>query len=144
MEPAWIGPMSVGNASIDGEHKALLKMVNDIEKAIIRRDSAALLKAFTQFEDAVEDHFRNEANIARAINFPFAEHIIEHQYVLNELETMRAELVSNQDRWSESAVECYYGFLSRWATMHIDEDDMRMKEILDTLPYDFAPPLSLK
>lgn len=144
MEQAWIGPMSVGNKTIDSEHKALLKMVNNIEKAIIRRDSAALLHAFKLFEEAVEDHFRNEANLARAINFPFENHLIEHQYVLNELETMRAELVSNEGRWSESAVEHYYGFLSRWATMHIDEDDMRMKRILDTLPYDFKPPESLK
>jgi hemerythrin len=142
MEPVWTVLMSVGNASIDSEHKTLLKMVNDIEKAIIRRDSAALLKTFELFEAAVKDHFRNEANIARAINFPFDQHLLEHQYVLNELETMKDELVSSGGRWSESAVEHYYGFLSRWATMHIDEDDMRMKEILDTLPYDFKPPVS--
>lgn len=144
MESAWTNLMSVGNKFIDAEHKLLLKMVNDIEGAIIKRDSARLLKAFELFEAAVDSHFRNEASIARAISFPFEEHILEHQYVLNELKSMRDELVSNKDRWSESAVEHYYGFLSKWATLHIDEDDMRMKAILDTLPYDFKPPESPK
>jgi hemerythrin len=142
MESAWTNLMSVGNKSIDAEHKLLLNMVHDIEGAIVKRDSAGLLKAFKLFEDAVGSHFRNEAGIAKAINFPFEEHILEHQYVLNELKAMRDELVSNAGRWSESAVEHYYGFLSKWATLHIDEDDMRMKAILDTLPYDFKPPES--
>lgn len=141
MEHAWSVLMSVGNKSIDAEHKLLLKMINDIEMAIIKRDSAGLLNAILLFEQAVESHFRNEANIARAINFPFDGHIVEHRYVLNEIQSMRAELVSREGRWSESAVEHYYGFLSKWATMHIDEDDMRMKAVLDTLPYDFTPPL---
>ena len=144
MESAWTNLMSVGNKSIDAEHKLLLNMLNDIEGAIIKRYSARLLKAFELFEDAVDSHFRNEASIAKALKFPFEEHILEHQYVLNELKSMRDELVSNAGRWSESAVERYYGFLSKWATLHIDEDDMRMKAILDTLPYDFKPPESLK
>jgi hemerythrin len=136
--------MSVGNESIDSEHKTLLNMVNDIERAIRKRNSAALLQAFKLFEDAVHIHFRNEANIAKAINYPFDEHKLEHQYVLNELQTMRDELISNEGRWSESAVEHYYGFLSEWTTVHIGEDDMRMKAILDTYPYNFKPPKSPK
>lgn len=63
--------------------------------------------------------------------------------MLNELQTMRDELVSNEGRWSESAVEHHYGFLSEWTTAHIGEDDMRMKEILETYPYNFKPSGSL-
>jgi hemerythrin-like metal-binding protein len=144
MELTWTRRMSVGNESIDTEHKTLLKMVNDIERAISKRDSAALARTFRLLEEAVHNHFRNEARIAQAINYPFEEHTLEHQYVLNELQSMRDELVSNEGRWSESAVEHYYGFLSEWTTMHIGEDDMRMKEILDTYPYNFEPPISPK
>jgi hemerythrin-like metal-binding protein len=115
-------------------------MVNDIESAIRRRDSADLLQAFKVFEDFVHIHFGNEARIAEAIDYPFEEHKLEHQYVLNELQIMRDELLSSKGRWSESAVENYYGFLSEWTTVHIGEDDMRMKAILDTYPYDFKAP----
>jgi hemerythrin len=137
---AWTGVMSVGNESIDSEHKVLLNMLNDIERTIRVKDSAALLQAFKRFDDAVHIHFRNEASIAHAIDYPFEAHTREHMYVLNELQTMRDELTSNEGRWSESAAEHYYVFLSEWTTMHIGEDDMRMKEILETYPYDFKPP----
>lgn len=140
----WTRQMSVGNESIDSEHKVLLNMLHGIERAIKTRDFAAFSQAFQLFEEAVHTHFRNEARIAHAINYPFEEHKLEHQYVLNELQIMRDELVSNEGRWSESAVEHYYGFLSEWTTMHIGEDDMRMKEILDTYPYNFKPPASPK
>ncbi len=142
MKLAWTSLMSVGNESIDTEHQALLNMVNDIEHSIGTRNWAALLHSFKLFEESVRIHFRNEARIAQAIKHPFEEHLIEHQYVLGELQTMRNELISNEGRWSESAVEHYYGFLSEWTTMHIGEDDMRMKTILDTYPYDFKPPQS--
>lgn len=140
MELTWTRQMSVGNQSIDTEHQTLLNMVNDIERAISKRDSAALAQAFKLFEEAVHNHFRNEASIAQAINYPFDEHTFEHQYVLNELQSMRVELISNEGKWSESAVEHYYGFLSQWTTEHIHEDDMKMKALLETYPYDFKPP----
>jgi hemerythrin-like metal-binding protein len=140
MKLTWTRLMSVGNEAIDSEHKTLINMVNDIERAIRRRDSAALVQTFKLFEDAVHLHFRNEARIAHAIDYPFEEHKLEHLYVLNEIQIMKKELVSNEGKWSESSAEHYYGFLSEWTTMHIGEDDMRMKEILDTYPYDFKPP----
>lgn len=139
MNLTWTKQMSVGNESIDSQHKTLLNMVNGIERAIRDRDSAALSLAFKVFEDAVHIHFKNEERIAKAINYPFEEHMLEHQYVLNELQTMMDELVSSEGRWSESAVENYYGFLSEWTTAHIGEDDMRMKALLETYPYDFKP-----
>ena len=40
-------------------------------------------------------------------------------------------------------IEHYYSFLGQWSTMHIGEDDMKMKAILETLPYDFEPPGSI-
>lgn len=144
MNLAWSKLMSVGNESIDTQHKTLLNMLNDIESAIGKRDSAALMHAFEVFEDFVHIHFSNEEAIARAINYPFAEHKLEHEYVLNELRTMRNELLSNEGRWSESVVENYYGFLSEWTTAHIGEDDMQMKPILETYPYGFKPPAAPK
>jgi hemerythrin-like metal-binding protein len=104
MKLTWTRLMSVGNESVDSEHKNLLNMVNDIESAIRARDSNALVQAFKLFEDA-HVHFRNEARIAQAIDDPFEEHKLWHLYVLNELHTMRDELVSNEGRWSESPVE---------------------------------------
>ena len=144
MDLKWTKQMSVGNESIDSEHKTLLNMVNELEHTIKTRDAATFVQAFKKLEDTVHIHFRNEAKLAKAVNYPFEEHDLEHQYVLGELQTMRDELVTSEGRWSESMIEHYYGFLSRWTTLHINEDDMRMKEILSTYPYNFKTPDSHK
>ncbi len=139
MELTWTSEMSVGNEAMDSEHKALLDLVNDIERAISTRDAVAFRQAFLEFERSVRIHFRNEARLAQAIKHPFEAHELEHQYVLGELQIMMDELLSNEGRWSESAIENYYGFLSRWSAEHVGEDDMRMKAILITYPYDLKP-----
>lgn len=51
MELTWAKPMSVGNKTLDSEHKKLLVMVNDVERSIRARDGARLSQAFKLFED---------------------------------------------------------------------------------------------
>ena len=142
MSWAWGNSMSVGNESIDSEHKSLFIMLNGIENTIKSKDSDALLQALQVFAESTRKHFENEENIARAINFPFEEHKQEHEYVLNEMQIMWDELASHEDRWSESVIEHYYEFLTEWTMAHIRGDDMQMKEVLKDYPYDFTPPVS--
>ena len=77
---------------------------------------------------------------AQAIGHPFDSHALEHKYVLEEIETMKTDLVNRKGKWSESAAEYYYSFLSEWTTAHIAEDDMKMKAKLESYPYDYIPP----
>lgn len=139
MDLTWSKRMSVGNETLDSEHKNILNLVRAVELAIRAKDSAHLSQAFKQFEDAIRIHFGNEAKIAQAIKYPFDNHNLEHQYILKEMQLIKEELPSIQGKWSESVAEHYFQFLSRWATEHIDEDDMKMKAMLKTYPYDFKP-----
>ena len=139
MEWAWTKQMSVGNGVLDSEHKKILNLVTQIERSIRARDGEHLFLVFRQFEDAIRTHFGNEARIAKAINYHFVHHNLEHQYILKEIQAIEEELVSSHGKLSESAAEHYFQFLSRWATDHINEDDMKMKAILETYPYDFKP-----
>lgn len=131
--------MSVGNAFLDAEHKKQIDMIGEVENAIKARDTAAFTLAFQRFSDAIRIHFSNEEKIADAIGHSFDQHRLEHQYVLNELQRMKAELIGMADKWSESASIHYLFFLSTWASEHIDQDDMLMKLKLQSLPYDFRP-----
>lgn len=135
----WNKSMSVGNAFLDADHKKLLGMIEDVERAMRAKDATAFLRTLKTFEEAVGIHFRNEELIAEAIGHPFEQHKDEHQYVLNELRQMEAELIDMHGRWSESASTHYYIFLSSWASEHIREDDMLMKPALQTRPYNFKP-----
>lgn len=135
----WLKSMSVGNAFLDADHRKLLGMIEEVERAMRAKDTARFSLTLKAFEDAVRLHFSNEELIAKTIGHPFEQHMEEHRYVLNELQQMEAELIDMHGRWSESASIHYFIFLSNWANEHIREDDMLMKPSLQALPYDFRP-----
>ena len=139
MELTWSKKMSVGNESIDSEHKKILDLVNEVESVIRTKDSLLFTRALNLLEETTRSHFENEEKIAQAIRFPFYQHDLEHRYILEEFQTINALLTANQGRWSESIAEHYFMFLSTWAIDHIMEDDMKMKPLLETYPYDFRP-----
>lgn len=135
----WSKKMSVGNETIDSEHKKILDLVNEVDRVIRTKDSVLFSQALHLLEETTRSHFENEEKIAQAINFPFEDHNLEHQYILDEFQAIKALLAANQGRWSESIAEHYFMFLSTWAIDHIMEDDMKMKPSLETYPYDFKP-----
>lgn len=139
MELKWSKQMSVGNETLDSEHKKILNLVNEVDRAIGAKDVARFAETLKRLEDATRLHFGNEARIAQAINYRFEDHHLEHWYILREMQLVEKELAVHQGSWSESIAEHYFQFLSTWAIDHIDQDDMKMKALLETCPYDFKP-----
>jgi hemerythrin-like metal-binding protein len=139
MELRWSKRMSVGNETLDSEHKKLLNLVKEVDRAIREKDSARFAETLKTLEDATRKHFGNEAKIAQAINYRFDHHRLEHQYILKEMRLVEKELAAYHGKWSESIAEHYFQFLSTWAIDHIDQDDMKMKALLETYPYNFKP-----
>ena len=139
---AWSEQLSVGNAMMDSEHKNLICMVNNVVRAIRARDSSALPQAFEQLEECLRAHFVNEEKMAQAINFPFIQNELEHKYVLKSLHLISdavASMAAKNGVWAEDAAEHYSEFLSDWLTNHVIREDMLMKPMLQTYPYDFKP-----
>lgn len=139
MELTWSKQMSVGNGTLDSEHQMIINLVNEVDRAIRTKESARFAETLERLEDITRKHFFNEAIIAQAIGFPFEIHNLEHQYILNEMQIIEEELASHHGQWSESVTEHYYQFLSNWAVEHISHDDMKMKALLESYPYDFKP-----
>ena len=139
MKLTWSKQMSVGNKTLDSEHRKIFNLVNEVDRAIQTKDSVRFAEALVALEAATRKHFANEAKIALQINYPFDLHHIEHQYILKEMRLVKNELANFKGKWSESIAEHYFQFLSTWAVDHIDEDDMKMKVMLETFPYDLKP-----
>lgn len=135
----WTRKLSVGNATLDSEHKNLIGIVNSMEYAIETRDSAALLRAFKLLKDCAHVHFANEERFAQAINFSFARHKLEHQHLQKELQHTGDELDTRSGVWSEYVMDHYPQFLRDWLVEHITGEDMLMKPALQALHYDFKP-----
>jgi hemerythrin len=142
MALAWSEELSVGNAMIDAEHKNLIVMVNSLVHAISAKDLAALPHAFEQLEIYLCAHFANEEKLALAIKFPFDHNMQEHNYLLNTFQLIRgalASMIARSGMWAEDAVEHFAELLSDWFTNHVIHEDMLMKPVLLTYPYDFKP-----
>ena len=145
MALAWSGELSVGNAMMDSDHKNLFDIVNNIVHAIRIRDHYSTLpQSFERLEHSLCVHFSNEENMAHAINFPFTKNEQEHKHVLRALRLMRDAVVvmaAKNGIWSDEAAGHYAKFLRDWLTDHIINEDMLMKPMLQTYPYDFNPGL---
>jgi hemerythrin len=139
MKLTWSKQMSVGNKTLDSEHRKIFNLVNEVDRAIQTKDSVRFAEALVALEAATRKHFANEARLAQAIDYPFERHHLEHQYILKEMRLVKNELANFKGKWSESIAEHYFQFLSTWAVVHIDEDDMKMKTMLETFPYDLRP-----
>ena len=139
MELTWSKQLTVGNATLDGEHQQIFRLIHEVDNAIRAKSVARFSDALKRLTDTSRLHFANEAKIAQAISYDFDHHNLEHQYILNEMQIIEEELIIRQGKWSESVVEHYFQFLSTWAIDHIDQDDMKMKATLDAYPYDFKP-----
>ncbi|MDO8292426.1 MAG: EAL domain-containing protein [Gallionella sp.] len=134
---AWTEQLSVGNAKIDSDHKKLITMVNGIQYMIKTRAAAALPEALEQFEYWLTMHFDNEENIAQAVNYPFAQNKLEHEQLLEQFQHMKDVFKAKNGIWTDDEAEYYSGFLSDWITNHVLSEDMLLKPVLQTYPYDF-------
>ena len=114
-------------------------MINGAEYMIKKRDSFALSLAFDHIEHWLRVHFANEEMIAQAVKFPFAGHKLEHENVLKTFCFMRDVIAGKNGVWDEDAAELYSEFLSDWLTDHLFNEDMLMKPVLQTYPYDARP-----
>lgn len=143
MGSAWKNQWSVGNAIIDSEHRNLLDMAYNIESMIMKRgaerDIQGIRRELEQFEYWLCDHFENEEEIALAADFDFTQNKMGHRDLLKEFQHMKDELMSDGNALPESAARRYSHFLDEWLVVHILNEDMLMKPVLQTHSYDFIP-----
>lgn len=135
----WIKHLSVGNAMLDFEHKSLIGMVNSIEYAINKKDSSALFGAIKLFKGEIDAHFANEARFAQAFHFHFEQHNLAHRHFQEEFQQKTEEVAAEVGAWFGCALDCYPQFLRSWLIGHIASEDMKMKPVLQSHPYDFNP-----
>lgn len=138
MKLAWEENLSVGNELIDSDHKKLIVAINNVAQAIETRDRAALSKAYKFLNILMSIHFANEEKIARAVNLPFNANNLHHLQFIDEIKYMINKLDNLQSIWPDNVVNMYSRFLEEWVIKHIVEEDMKMKPVLKTYPFNFV------
>lgn len=125
----WLPAYSVGNQTIDDQHKELLEMVNRLHLSIVKNkvdeEVAQVLKdliAYTQY------HFDEEENYMHQAGFPhLKEHMKIHREIINSIGGYLMKLKNGQ----KVSVFQLISFLRDWLTKHILVEDMKYKTFIE-------------
>lgn len=124
----WNDDISVGNETIDGEHKAIIDIVNKLYRGMISGDDVSThdhvcqeLKKYTDF------HFGHEEELMRAQGYPTLEaHTDKHRGFVNR----QNELLENYRMGKPDANEELMNFLGSWWTSHIKISDVKLANFI--------------
>lgn len=135
----WTKQLSIGNRTLDSEHRNLHGITSKLARSIVARDVAVLSETFDLLENCLCAYFVVEENIAQAVNFDFAQHKLAHQHLLHEFQRIKNELMVKNGKWSDDEGKNYAHLLMYHLLQHIKKDGWPLKIVLDTCLYDFNP-----
>lgn len=124
----WTSDLSVGDHSIDDDHKELFALIDELDSADMSHDyiNSILdrLKAYTR------GHFSREEEYMKNAGFPgLEEHLKQHENFIEWLETIR----STYARFPQSPFiigDSVNSYLQRWLRQHILEEDMKYRDYI--------------
>jgi hemerythrin-like metal-binding protein len=118
---AWNDELSVGNKSIDDDHRhliALLRALNDAMSSA--KEPAVLGRILSDLITYTDEHFKREEASMRAIDFPeYSGHKDAHDRLSGEVMYLQSKFLSGD---AELTVEIMM-FLFSWLFEHIMEAD---------------------
>lgn len=122
----WLETMSSGNPDIDRDHKALVDLVNEMERAI--EVGAPLAPLLTRLREEAAGHFVREEAIQQARRFPLTRaHRSEHEDLLAQLDGLLERYVVERTAPLDAAAAVdILHFITVWVSDHIILDDLRM------------------
>ncbi len=135
--------MSVGNHTIDMDHRLLICKINMIELALQApgEEMTYLKTALEQLEEYTKVHFAREEKMQIAMSYPnYDNHKFQHQQLVNRLKEVTEKILGNDDP-SQLAEQApgVAKLLREWLMDHVLIEDMKLKPLLAKYPYNFAP-----
>lgn len=128
MSIKWTADLSVGDKSVDDDHRRLFDLIDALSRAKMSHDD--LNSILDQLKLYTEEHFNKEERHMREMHFPeLEEHIKLHKAFEEWLYTIR----SMYSRFPQSPFivgDSVNSYLQRWAREHIIEEDMKFRDFI--------------
>ena len=131
--------LSVGNRIIDSEHQKLGDIINDIGQLMLVNHDVALSVAIKTLTDALSHYFVVEENVAKAVNFDFAEHSLAHQKIFDEFQVITHKLMEQYRKQSRIDRKLFIDAMNNCLVRHVQEDSKPFTVVMGKYLYDFAP-----
>ncbi|MBK4720572.1 hemerythrin family protein [Azospirillum sp. YIM DDC1] len=122
----WRRQLSVGQPSIDEDHKHLIEYLNELDAALNSRSfmPVRVAKILMKLLEYTQQHFAREEKIMQAVHYPkFEEHVRQHQEAVRTLSELSA--VFTRDPTHQNA-ERIYTFTANWLVHHIIMQDTQL------------------
>ncbi len=116
----WKSYYSVGEPSLDNQHKKILALVSEVYEAVERRDDdAAVRRVLKELSRYALTHFRYEEQLMRDCGYP---HVAEHS-------ALHEEFRQRARAWEAEAnlltARDLLLFLKQWWVGHIQSEDKK-------------------
>ncbi|MBP2299583.1 hemerythrin [Azospirillum picis] len=111
--------MSVGQPSIDDDHKHLIEYLNELDAALSapRFQPARVARILIKLLEYTREHFAREERIMQMVHYPkFEEHVAMHRAAEQKVGELSARF-SNEP--TQENAERLYKFTADWLVRHI-------------------------
>lgn len=129
----WRDAMSVGQPTIDEDHKILFAIINDFEAS---PDFAHAEQAARKLYKYTQEHFRREEALQQMMRYPDADaHRAEHARILDALtEVIRSHFLNKDSQTDHAeAIARLTGLMRNWIVDHVMTTDRKLKPYLGRL-----------
>jgi hemerythrin-like metal-binding protein len=123
----WNQSYESGNDIMDGDHKILVQMINDLYVEMAKGDGKKIVNSIVNsLVDYSKNHFRREEKLMKAFSYDgFAKHEAEHDEFIAKV----SHFLKNIN--SDSITVDVAGFLKDWLSNHILTSDKKFACYLD-------------
>jgi len=127
----WTDDMSVGNKTLDDDHKILIQALNDFIEALENDDGVFVTDGiFSVLVDYTNYHFAREERLLAACGYPdLASHIETHVTLKDQLIDCRRRYMLNANAELEAEIS---EFLHNWLQKHILVSDLDYRETIES------------
>ena len=124
----WSSILSVGVAEIDDDHRLLIALFNELNRAAAAGESAAYLAAtLEELINCTVWHFSHEDRLMLKHRYPgIDQHRQAHRELIAAAQELQAKLAQADAAVANAEIE----YLERWLTEHILTADQRLGSFL--------------
>lgn len=135
MEPfEWKAEYSVGDEALDGQHKELIRIMNDLHELLhgteADQNAGRVASVFGNLADNIATHFAYEEQRMVDAHYPYeklVEHRAEHHELIKKVRRYHAQVTEGSREGLKELMPYLYG---EWLVNHICQQDMQYKSYL--------------
>lgn len=121
--------LAVGHPEIDAQHRAILRLMDEVQRAVEADDAAATRSALSALWDETVGHFATEDALMEEYAYPERNaHRTAHHLFLEDVKTLVRELDS--EGLTDEVATWASQRMPEWITFHVETNDAPLSRYL--------------